>query len=68
MTPAEDFVTHFFATVHISDDDLLALCDHDPALGAGIVCRPCAAPAKRLHLQSVHTIGQFDEPGGAWKK
>ena len=47
--------------INVADHDHIALGDHDPVLGPGVVSRPEAAPAQRLDLQGVHMIGELDE-------
>ena len=51
--------------VGVTDDDDLALGDHDPVLDARVVRGALAAPAQGLDLQDLRAVGELDQPRGA---
>ena len=59
---AEHLVADAVAGVGVADHDLLALDDHHPVDGPGVVGGPGAAPAERLDLQHLDPVGQLDQP------
>jgi hypothetical protein len=65
VAPAQHLVPHVLGAVGVPDDDLLALGDHHPADGPGVVGGPGAAPAQRLHLQPLHAVGELEHASRA---
>lgn len=48
--------------LHIADNHLLALHDHDAIHCSGIVGSAPSAPAERFHLKDLGPVGQLDQP------
>ena len=49
----------------VADDHLVALDDHHPVDGPGVVGGPLAAPAQGADLQQLDLVAELDEPLGA---
>ena len=66
VAPAQHLVAdrrlRAICVLDVPDDDHLTLGDHLAVLGAGVVGGALPAPAQRLDLEGVHTVGELDEP------
>jgi hypothetical protein len=62
VTPTENLISDRIWIFGITNDNLLALCDHLSESDTRIMSGPATAPAERLYLKWENSIGQFDEP------
>jgi hypothetical protein len=60
MTATKNFISHFIGLIGVTNDNLLALGDHNAINGSRIMGGSLTTPTESFNLQRINAIGQFD--------